>query len=42
MFNKFVFIKVKKVGMIYFKGRPSAIIRFSEPGGSAFAYFNMI
>lgn len=40
-FSKFPWVKVKKIREIYYKGKPSVIMRFADDYGCSFAYFNL-
>ena len=42
MFTKFPWVKIKKVKFIYYKGKSSVIMRFTDANSSLFAYYNMI
>lgn len=40
-FEKFPWIKVKKIREIYYKGKPSILLRFGDEISSSFTYFNL-
>ena len=40
-FEKYPWVKVKRIREVYYKGKPSVIIRFSDDYGCSFAYFNL-
>jgi len=40
-FEKFPWIKIKKTREIYFKGKPSILLKFVDEISSSFAYFNL-
>jgi hypothetical protein len=40
-FEKFPWIKLKRVKEVYYKGRPSIILRFQDETAASFAYFNL-
>jgi hypothetical protein len=40
-FEKFPWIRLRRVKEIYYKGRPSIILRFQDETAASFAYFNL-
>lgn len=40
-FEKFPWIKIKKTKELYFKGKPSILLKFVDEISSSFAYFNL-
>ena len=40
-FDKYKLVRLVKTKYIYFKGKPSLILRFSNEKGCVFSYFNL-
>jgi hypothetical protein len=40
-FEKYPWIKFKRAREIYYKGKPSILMRFGDEGSASFAYFNL-
>lgn len=41
-FEKYPWIKIKKTREIYYKGKPSILLKFSDETSASFAYFNLV
>ena len=40
-FEKFPWIKVKKTKELYYKGKPSILLKFADETSASFAHFNL-
>ena len=41
LFEKFPWIKVKKIREVFYKGKPSISLKFADEISSSFVYFNL-